>query len=146
MLKPFAILIALLLATGTIAAEPSTEAAQLVAIAHMRKGHEFLQRGRLPQAESEFDLAILSYPDGPALYGLRGKVRFQRKNYPGAVQDFDKYLGTNPTDLTIAVLRGLAKSLLTPEDKVGACVDFLKAQAQAKELHMEKYCQGEPGW
>jgi outer membrane protein assembly factor BamD (BamD/ComL family) len=51
--------------------------------------------------------------------------KYQHKNYASAVSDFDRYLASNPTDKDIILLRGLSKSLLMPEDVVGACADFL---------------------
>jgi hypothetical protein len=43
-------------------------------------------------------------------------------------------------------LRGIAKSLLKPEDIAGACADFLTTREHTKEVDMGKYCHGQPGW
>jgi hypothetical protein len=58
-----------------------------------------------------------------------GMNKYMRKNYAGAVADFDKYLAENPTDANVILLRGLSKSLLKPEDVAGACADFLAVKA-----------------
>jgi tetratricopeptide (TPR) repeat protein len=143
-------LIALLCATTFLtslqAAEPSEDAAQVVALSHFKKGQSLLERGKLEQAEKEFDLAILSYPNGAALYGSRGRTRYQRKNYPGAIEDLDVYLKRNPDDSNMLLLRGIAKSLLNPEDIAGACADFLVIRGHAKGVDMGKYCHGQTGW
>lgn len=146
MLKFLLVLVLSGLAKALAAAEPSLEAKQVVAAIHMKKGQGLSERGRLSQAEKEFDLAILSYPKGAALYGLRGQTRYERKDYLGAIQDFDKHLAAHSEDARITLLRGIAKSLLAPEDKAGACVDFLRIHKQARELQMENYCKGQPGW
>ena len=75
-----------------------------------------------------------------------GMKKYLRKNYAGAVTDFDKYLAKNPSDGTIILLRGLSKSLLKPEDVTGACADFLVVKAGLKDMNVETYCAGKPGW
>ena len=134
------------LATSICAAEPSEDAAKIVAVVHLKKWQAQLERGNLEPAEKEFDLAIISYPDGAALYGMRGKTRYERKNYPGAIEDFDIYLKAKPEDTSTLLLRGIAKSLLKPEDIVGACSDFLVVQPHMKGVDMGKYCHGQAGW
>ena len=134
------------LATSVYATEPSEDAAKAVAVAHLKKGQQLIGRGKLEPAEKEFDLAIISYPGGASLYGTRGKIRYERKNYPGAIEDFDVYLKTKPEDTSILLLRGIAKSLLKPEDIVGACADFLVVQPHMKGVDMGKYCHGQAGW
>jgi tetratricopeptide (TPR) repeat protein len=141
-----ALIVALSIAEVTHSAEPSEDAAKIVAVSHLKKGQALAKEGKLERAEKEFDLAILSYPDGAALYGARGKTRYARKNYPGAIEDLDTYLKANPDDSNMMFLRGIAKSLLKPEDIVGACVDFLTTREQTKEVDMGKYCHGQPGW
>jgi tetratricopeptide (TPR) repeat protein len=112
----------------------------------MQKGQKLMEARRFKEAEREFDLALASYSKAAAAYGLRGKVRYSLKNYPGAVEDFDQYLSVNPGDLDLTFLRGLSKSLLKPEDVGGACADFLKVKDRAKPLNMDKYCKGQEGW
>jgi len=134
------------LATGAYAAAPSEEAAKAAAVVHLKKGQVLLERGKSEPAEKEFDFAIVSYPDGAALYGMRGKTRYERKNYPGAIEDFNVYLKAKPEDVSILLLRGIAKSLLKPEDIGGACADFILVRAHMKSVDMGKYCHGQPGW
>ena len=145
------ILIFICLASGvtpSLAAEPTEteEAAQVVAAIHMRKGQELMKGKKFEEAEREFDLAILSYSEGATLYGQRGQIRFLRKNYSGAVEDFSRYLVLVPDDPDVLFLRGLSKSLLVPEDVVGACADLLNVRDRAKELNMDTYCHGQAGW
>ena len=75
-----------------------------------------------------------------------GMNKYLRKNYAGAVADFDKYLAENPSDASVILLRGLSKSLLKPEDVAGACADFLTVKSGVKDMSVEKYCAGQPGW
>ena len=75
-----------------------------------------------------------------------GMTKYTRKNYSGAVADFDKYLTENPSDSALILLRGLSKSLLKPEDVAGACADFLIVKSGLKDMNVETYCVGQPGW
>ncbi len=75
-----------------------------------------------------------------------GMNKYLRKNYTGAVADFDKYLAEHPDDQTVILLRGLSKSLLKPEDVAGACADFLAVKAGLKDMSVETYCANQPGW
>lgn len=134
-----------------IAAEPSSDdAAKIVAVSHLKKGMSLRDKGRLAAAEREFDLAIASYADGANLYSARGEVRHLQKNYPGAIADFDAYLSRVPTDVRIFFLRGIAKSLLKPEDVTGACSDILEATRLGYSMDgikgLDTYCKGQPGW
>jgi tetratricopeptide (TPR) repeat protein len=143
------LVIAAVLAIGASAArasEVTDDAAKLVAAKHLKKGLALSDRGRLAAAEREFDLGIASYSQGAALFAARGKVRYARKNYPGAVEDFDIYLAANPDDSDVILLRGLARSLLKPEDVDGACADFLRVREHLKNMGLEKYCAGRAGW
>jgi Flp pilus assembly protein TadD len=98
-------------------------------------------------------MALCALLAGYALAGAPGERfkqsgmnKYMRKNYAGAVADFDRYLAGNPDDSTIILLRGLSKSLLQPEDVAGACADFLIVKAGLKDMNVEKYCAGQPGW
>ena len=95
-------------------------------------------------------LSLFSLPaesrDSSAKFKKSGMSKYTRKNYSGAVADFDKYLAVNPTDSDIILLRGLSKSLLSPEDVVGACADFLVVKAGLKGMNVETYCANQPGW
>ena len=141
-----ALMCAAMVTTNVQGSQPSEDAAKFVAVSHLKKGRALSARGRLEAAEKEFDLAIVSYPDGAALYGERGRARYERKNYTGAIEDFDVYLKAKPEDSTLRFLRSLAKSLLKPEDIIGACADFLTIREQAKDLDLGKYCNGQAGW
>ena len=128
------------------AQEPTEDAAKVTAVLHLKRGMALVERGRLEAAEREFDLALIAYPDGPALYSARGNVRFQQKNYLGAIEDLDVYLTKVPDDAQMLLLRGIAKSLLEPEDVVGACADFLNVREHTKDMGIENYCHDQPGW
>ena len=133
-------------APGISAGQVSDDAAKIAAVTHLKKGLALSDKGRMKAAEKEFDLAIASYSQGAALYGARGKVRYAQKNYPGAVEDLNVYLASNPNDSDMILLRGIARSLLKPEDVVGACSDFLKVRENLKNMGLEKYCAGRDGW
>jgi hypothetical protein len=72
--------------------------------------------------------------------------KYMRKDYAGAAADFDKYLAEKPSDATVILLRGLSKSLQKPEDVAGACADFLVVRSGLKDMKVETYCAGQPGW
>ncbi|MGY0800166.1 hypothetical protein ACW7G0_14080 [Lysobacter sp. A286] len=75
-----------------------------------------------------------------------GMNKYMRKNYIGAIADFDKYLAANPSDSSVTLLRGLSKSLVKPENVAGACEDFLLVKSGLKDMNVETYCAGQPGW
>jgi ankyrin repeat protein len=134
-------------------AEDSTDAAaKIVAVTHLRKGDTLREAGKLADAEREYDLAIMSYPDGESLYSARARVRYLLKNYPGAIQDFNVYLARRPSDTQALLLRSLAKSLSRPEDTVGACADLLAIVKLGTSLDSlgirgtNKYCKWQQGW
>ena len=84
--------------------------------------------------------------DASPTFKNSGMVKYTRKNYAGAVSDFNKYLAANPADADIILLRGLSKSLLKPEDVTGACADFLVVKNVLRDMNVEKYCENQPGW
>lgn len=144
-----------------VPARPCGEAANVVAAHHMQQGRELMGRNRLKDAESEFDLAIgsydfaiCSYAKAAEPYGLRAQARYMQENYSGAVEDLNKYLDFSPYDRDMLVQRGIAKSLLKPEDIMGACADLLtnkgstnmKIKWRETEVSVQAYCQGQPGW
>jgi hypothetical protein len=57
-----ALIAALLMAAVTHSAEPSEDAAKIVAVSHLQKGQALAKEGKLERAEREFDRAIVSYP------------------------------------------------------------------------------------
>jgi hypothetical protein len=75
-----------------------------------------------------------------------GMDKYQRKEYVGAIEDFSTYLLESPGDKDIRLLRGIAKSLLKPEDVAGACADFQSVRENLRRMNVEKYCAGQPGW
>ena len=75
-----------------------------------------------------------------------GMKKYLRKNYAGAVVDFNKHLAASPADASVILLRGLSKSLLDPEDVVGACADFAAVEADLQGMNVETYCRGQTGW
>jgi tetratricopeptide (TPR) repeat protein len=133
-------------------ADTAEDAAKIVAVSHMKKGDSLRAKGRLADAEREYDLALASYSDSTNLHSSRGQVRYQLKNYGGAIEDFDFYLSRVPNDTTVLLLRSLSKSSLTPEDVSGSCADLLQIKRLGVSLEKagikgtEKYCHGQPGW
>src|SRR5262245_37969274 len=122
------------------------DAAKFVAATHLKNGLALLDKGRLEAAEKEFDLGIASYAKSPALFAARAQARYQRKNYSGVIEDLNVYLSTNSDDADMVLLRGIAKSLVKPEDTAGACADFLLVREQIQKMGVEKYCVGQKGW
>jgi tetratricopeptide (TPR) repeat protein len=129
---------------------PSEDAAKIVAAAHLKKGQQFAASGKLESAEKEFTLGLISYEDSSALYLGRGQVRYQQKHYQDAIADFDQYLTRVPSDTKTLFLRGIAKSLLKPEDVTGACADIFAAKTAGLSMNgingLDKYCKGQPNW
>lgn len=128
----------------------SPEAAAIVAMLHFNQGEELMDRGDTRGAERQFDLGIISDPAAAYLYVARGQARFAQKKYQGAVEDFDVFLETEEPIGSILVLRGLAKSLLEPEDVAGCCADLLEAKNLGVDIEamsgIKKYCAGQNGW
>jgi tetratricopeptide (TPR) repeat protein len=139
-------------ATSLALADTSEDAAKIVAVSHLKKGDSLLQRGRLVDAEHEYDLALASYADAANIHLARGKTRYLSKNYAGAVEDFDAYLAKAPGDVNILLLRSISKSSLKPEDIAGACSDLLRIKQLGVSLDKvgiggtAKYCKGQNGW
>jgi hypothetical protein len=131
-------------------AAPSEDAAKIVAAMHLKKGQQLAASGKLEGAEREFTLGLTSYADSSALYLGRGQVRYQEKHYPDSIADFDEYLTRVPNDTKILFLRGIAKSLLKPEDVTGACADIFAAKSGGLSMNgingLDKYCKGQPNW
>ena len=94
-----------------------------------------------------FVLASVAHAGKPAeRFKQSGMDKYMRKNYAGAVEDFNKYFADNPNDSDVILLRGLSKSLLRPEDVAGACADFLVIKSDLKDMNVETYCAGQSGW
>jgi len=133
-------------------ADTSQDAAKTVAVTHLRKGNVLKQRGRLPDAEREYDLALASYADAAKVHLARGQVRYLLKKYQGAIEDFDFYLARVPDDVQILLLRSISKSSLKPEDISGSCADLLQIKRLGVSLEKagigstDKYCHGQDGW
>ncbi len=133
-------------------ADTSEDAAKIVAVTHSKKGDALKERGRLVDAEHEYDLALTSYADAANVHLARGQVRYLLKNYQGAIEDFDFYLAKVPSDVQILLLRSISKSSLKPEDVAGSCADLLKIKRLGVSLEKagiggtDKYCHGQEGW
>ena len=132
--------------------DTSQDAAKTVAVTHLRKGNVLKQRGRLTDAEREYDLALASYADAAKVHLARGQVRYLLKKYQGAIEDFDFYLARVPDDVQILLLRSISKSSLKPEDISGSCADLLQIKRLGVSLEKagigstDKYCHGQDGW
>jgi tetratricopeptide (TPR) repeat protein len=133
-------------------ADASEDAAKTVAVTHLRKGDALKEKGRLADAEREYDLALASYADAANVHLSRGQVRYLQKNYKGAIEDFDFYLARAPDDVNVLLLRSLSKSFLRPEDVGGSCADLLQIKRLGVSLDKagiggtDKYCRGQEGW
>ena len=133
-------------------ANNSQDAAKTVATTHLRTGNALKQRGRLPDAEHEYDLALASYADAANIRLARGQVRYLLKKYQGAIEDFDFYLARVPDDVEILLLRSISKSSLKPEDVSGSCADLLRIKQLGVSLEKagiggtDNYCHGQGGW
>jgi len=146
-MHPFVLAVALLAAQAGPQVESQEFAAKFVAARHYELGNEEFATGKYVEAEHEFGLSLISFPTALASEG-RAHARFKLGNYSGVVEDLSNYLAENPDDSSALALRGVAKSLLKPEDVAGACEDFLKALDQLQKLgtDAQRYCNGEPGW
>ena len=121
-----------------------------MAIDASRKGDESTKQAFLVKAENEFSLAISYTPNEPELYYDRARTRYKLANYNGAIEDFDKYLMLVPDDGQAFLIRGISKSVTSPEDTIGACSDLKKAETLGKDLKpmagIDQYCKGQKGW
>jgi tetratricopeptide (TPR) repeat protein len=143
----------LFVATITYAANlspASQDAAKVVAAAHLKTGQQLAAAGKAESAEKEFTIGLASFADSSALYLGRGLARFQQKHYPESIADFDQYLARVANDSKIVFERGIAKSLLKPEDVPGACADIFTAKNGGLSMKgiggLDKYCKGQPNW
>ena len=109
-----------------------------------------LELGLPEKAEIEFSLAISLTPENAELYYGRAEARYGMGKYREAVSDFDRYLQDNPSDAGATFERGITKSLLKPEDVVGACVDMKRAEELGQDISavngLDIYCKSQPGW
>lgn len=63
-----------------------------------------------------------------AIYTKRGGTFYAMQDFENAILDFSKVIELNPKDIsTIYFMRGLSKTLLKKEDKLGGCSDIKKA-------------------
>ena len=63
-----------------------------------------------------------------AIYTKRGGTFYAMQDFENAILDFSKIIELNPKDIsTIYFMRGLSKTLLKNEDKLGGCSDIKKA-------------------
>jgi len=119
--------------------------AEASAAMHLKQGIEHRRRGELGPAEDELTLAIGAYPAAALLYSERGQVRYLRRNYNGAAEDFSFYLAQTPSDAKILLLRSQARRFSNPEDKAGACADFAALRRLDASLShiegMDRYCR-----
>ncbi len=133
-------------------ADNPEDAAKTVAVTHFRKGNSLKQKGRLPDAEHEYDLALAAFADAANVHLARGQVRFLRKKYQGAIEDFNFYLARVPDDVEILLLRSISKKSLKPEDVAGSCQDLLQMKRLGVSLEKagiagtDQYCRGQDGW
>lgn len=133
-------------------ADTSEDAAKMVAVTHLKKGDALSKDGAFADAEREYDLALASYADAANVHLARGQVRYELKNYRGAIEDFDFYLAKMPNDVSVLLLRSISKSLLKPEDVSGSCADLLQIKRLGVSLEKEgiggtdKYCHEQQGW
>ncbi|MCK5709761.1 MAG: tetratricopeptide repeat protein, partial [Deltaproteobacteria bacterium] len=58
-------------------------------------------------------------------YVAKGRAKFERGDYQGSIQDFNKAIELNPNDATFYAGRGFPKGIL--KDYPGAIQDFNKA-------------------
>lgn len=62
------------------------------------------------------------------IYTKRGGTFYAMQDFENAILDFSKVIELNPKDIsTIYFMRGLSKTLLKNEDKLGGCSDIKKA-------------------
>jgi hypothetical protein len=139
--------------TTAIADKPSDDhVSEMAADLMIQQADGVMQLGNLQDAESFYSMAIEMFPGGAKPYEARAKVRFKRKNYTGAIEDLNVYLSRSPKDERMLLLRSISKSLLSPEDVVGACADLLRIKELGVSLeslganNTGKYCKGQLGW
>jgi tetratricopeptide (TPR) repeat protein len=147
---PLALSLLIVLITAAPGAARAAEAAdddggKAAAAAHLKQGIELRKKGELAPAEDELNLAIAAFPSAGLLYSERGQLRYLRRNYRGAVEDFSVYLTQMPNDAKILLLRSQARRFATPEDKSGACADFAALRRMDASLGhiegMDRYCR-----
>jgi len=131
---------------ASLATEPAADdAGKASAATHLRQGIELRKKGEFAPAEDELNQAIAAFPTAGLLYSERGQLRYLRRNYLGAIEDFNVYLAQVPSDAKILLLRSQARRYARPEDRPGACADFAALRQMDASLSriegMDRYCR-----
>ncbi len=87
------------------------------------------KEGDCRQAVLLYSQAIEERGESAALFEKRGMAFYAQKLIEPAIKDFSKAIELSKTkNPNLFFMRGLSKSLLDEEDKVGACMDFQLAR------------------
>lgn len=94
----------------------------------IEKAEKFYKEKKYKKAIDFYTVAVNYNENLPDIYKKRAGTYFQIGDYENAIRDFTKVIELNPENTsTIYFMRGLSKTLLTMEDKEGACQDIRKA-------------------
>lgn len=104
------------------------------------------RRGNLAGAVRDLNIAIEARPRVISYYKQRGLIYFSKRQYAKALADMDRYLSAVPGDSAIALVGDLAERSEKHEDIPLACAALVAVRAGLKDMGLEKYCYGQPGW
>jgi tetratricopeptide (TPR) repeat protein len=94
----------------------------------IEKAEKFYKEKKYKKAIDFYTVALSYNENLPDIYKKRAGTFFQIGDYENAIKDFTKVIELNSENTsTIYFMRGLSKTLLTKEDKEGACQDIKKA-------------------
>ncbi len=94
----------------------------------IEKAEKFYNEKKYKKAIDFYSVAVSYGKNLPDIYKKRAGTFFQIGDYENAIKDFTKVIELNPENSSkIYFMRGLSKTLLTTEDKEGACQDIKKA-------------------
>jgi tetratricopeptide (TPR) repeat protein len=111
----------------------------------IEKAEKFYEEKKFKKAIDYYTVALSYNENLLDIYKKRAGTFFQIGDYENAIKDFTKVIEFNPENKsTIYFMRGLSKTLLTTEDKDGACQDIKKAIElgyDASNLNgLDEYC------
>ncbi len=111
----------------------------------IEKAEKFYEEKKFKKAIDYYTVALSYNENLLDIYKKRAGTFFLIGDYENAIKDFTMVIEFNPENKsTIYFMRGLSKTLLTTEDKDGACQDIKKAIELGYDVSnlngLDEYC------
>jgi tetratricopeptide (TPR) repeat protein len=125
----------------SVAAEPAS------AESHLSRARGLYKAERYQEGIAELDDALRIAGPRSDILMMRGGAKFRLHAFSGAVQDFSWAIRLDPKDGDAFLMRGIARSVLTPPDKTGACADIEAARQLGRDVRqqangVDEWCAG----